>query len=137
MRSDTDVPPASNAVRPPTNALEKELSAPGIQPSPANGSANGTVRGGKELGLAEKAEAGGESDDHYPDHSLESLDEEERAAAAVQGGGGAGPPVRKIESVNNVASIPNGGLLAWLQVAGAFVLFLNTWYVPSKSSGHR
>ena len=24
---------------------------------------------------------------------------------------------------------PNGGFNAWLQVAGAFCLFLNTWYV--------
>jgi hypothetical protein len=31
------------------------------------------------------------------------------------------------DSVNNIKSIPNGGLRAWLQVAGAWVLFLNTW----------
>lgn len=24
-------------------------------------------------------------------------------------------------------AVPNGGLLAWLQVLGAFFLFLNTW----------
>ena len=30
-------------------------------------------------------------------------------------------------SVNNAASIPNGGLRAWLQVAGSFFLFFNTW----------
>lgn len=39
-------------------------------------------------------------------------------------------PVEKTKSkasVNDVSSIPNGGLLAWLQVAGAFSLFLNTW----------
>lgn len=30
-------------------------------------------------------------------------------------------------SVNNVASIPNGGLRAWLQVLGAFFLFFNSW----------
>ena len=33
------------------------------------------------------------------------------------------------DSVNNIKSIPNGGLRAWLQVAGAWVLFLNTWCV--------
>lgn len=33
----------------------------------------------------------------------------------------------RINSVTNVNSIPNGGLRAWLQVAGAFVLFFNTW----------
>lgn len=30
-------------------------------------------------------------------------------------------------SVNNVKSIPNGGLRAWLQVLGAFFLFFNSW----------
>jgi hypothetical protein len=28
-----------------------------------------------------------------------------------------------------VITIPNGGVIAWLQVAGAFTLFLNSWYV--------
>ena len=32
-------------------------------------------------------------------------------------------------SVNDVSSIPNGGLRAWLQVLGAFALFFNTWCV--------
>jgi hypothetical protein len=30
-------------------------------------------------------------------------------------------------SVNNVSTIPNGGLWAWLQVLGAFFLFFNSW----------
>jgi len=25
---------------------------------------------------------------------------------------------------------PNGGLIAWLQVVGSFMAFLNTWYSP-------
>lgn len=25
--------------------------------------------------------------------------------------------------------VPNGGIVAWLQVMGSFFLFLNTWYV--------
>lgn len=37
--------------------------------------------------------------------------------------------VSKQPSVNNAASIPNGGLWAWLQVLGAFFLFFNSWYV--------
>ncbi|KAJ9649546.1 hypothetical protein H2199_000322 [Coniosporium tulheliwenetii] len=36
-------------------------------------------------------------------------------------------PVSKVVSVNNVGAIPNGGLVAWLQVAGAFFLFFNSW----------
>jgi len=31
-------------------------------------------------------------------------------------------------SVNDVKAIPNGGLLAWLQVLGAWMLFFDTWY---------
>jgi hypothetical protein len=29
--------------------------------------------------------------------------------------------------VNDISSVPNGGLRAWLQVAGSFVLFFHTW----------
>jgi hypothetical protein len=29
--------------------------------------------------------------------------------------------------VNDLSSVPNGGLRAWLQVAGSFFLFFNTW----------
>ncbi|KAF2426260.1 MFS general substrate transporter [Tothia fuscella] len=39
-------------------------------------------------------------------------------------------PVTKVKSridVNHVASIPNGGLHAWMQVVGSFFLFFNTW----------
>jgi hypothetical protein len=34
---------------------------------------------------------------------------------------------KSVKSVRDVGSIPNGGLTAWLQVVGAFVLFFNTW----------
>ena len=34
-------------------------------------------------------------------------------------------------SIHSLRSIPNGGLTAWLQVLGAFVLFFNSWYVPA------
>ncbi|GIZ38460.1 hypothetical protein CKM354_000187700 [Cercospora kikuchii] len=30
-------------------------------------------------------------------------------------------------SVNNIKSVPNGGLWAWLQVVSSFFLFMNTW----------
>ncbi|KAF2673244.1 MFS general substrate transporter [Microthyrium microscopicum] len=41
-------------------------------------------------------------------------------------------PVSRVTSrrgahVNDIGSVPNGGLTAWLQVAGAFTLFFNTW----------
>ena len=38
------------------------------------------------------------------------------------------PVKSKQPSVNNTSSIPNGGLMAWLQVMGAFFLFFNSWY---------
>jgi len=65
----------------------------------------------------------------------EPLPDDERNRDAALAGGVEGRPVHSIlskiksrpDSVNNLSSIPNGGLRAWLQVAGAFVLFLNTW----------
>jgi hypothetical protein len=33
--------------------------------------------------------------------------------------------------VNDLSSVPNGGLTAWLQVVGGFFLFFNTWYVQA------
>lgn len=32
-------------------------------------------------------------------------------------------------SVNNINSVPDGGLKAWLQVLGSFFLMFNTWCV--------
>jgi hypothetical protein len=46
--------------------------------------------------------------------------------------GETGVPATRVttkHSVSHVASIPNGGALAWMQVVGAFFLFFNTWYV--------
>ncbi|KAF2500643.1 MFS general substrate transporter [Lophium mytilinum] len=40
---------------------------------------------------------------------------------------GAGNKATKVHSVTHVDSIPNGGFQAWLQVAGAFFLFFNSW----------
>lgn len=34
-------------------------------------------------------------------------------------------------SVNNIKSVPNGGLTAWLQVLMSFCIFMNTWGVRS------
>jgi hypothetical protein len=50
-------------------------------------------------------------------------------AAEAEGGFDGGKLEKKTTkaSVNNVSSIPNGGLRAWLQVVGVFFLFFNTW----------
>ena len=64
-------------------------------------------------------------EDPQPSSDETSQHSQEKAEAKEQ------TPVEKVESkhsVNNVASIPNGGLKAWLQVLGAFFLFFNTWY---------
>lgn len=37
------------------------------------------------------------------------------------------PVTTKAHSVNHVDSIPNGGLIAWLQVLGSFFIFFNSW----------
>jgi hypothetical protein len=44
---------------------------------------------------------------------------------------------QRLESASE-RSPPNGGLLAWLQVFGAFFLFMNSWYssLPPLSSPH-
>ena len=34
---------------------------------------------------------------------------------------------RKEASVSVPVSVPNGGLMAWIQVAGGFSIFFNTW----------
>ncbi|KAF2843427.1 MFS general substrate transporter [Patellaria atrata CBS 101060] len=39
------------------------------------------------------------------------------------------PKAHRKAHANDTSSIPNGGLRAWLQVVGAFVLFFNTWGV--------
>ena len=41
---------------------------------------------------------------------------------------GDSPSPTDTEAAEKPAGPPNGGTLAWLQVAGAFVLFFNTWY---------
>ncbi|RMJ28988.1 Major Facilitator Superfamily [Aspergillus sp. HF37] len=42
---------------------------------------------------------------------------------------------RQKASVSDTSSIPNGGLKAWLQVAGTFFVFFNTWYETLPRSG--
>ncbi len=52
---------------------------------------------------------------------------------AAQGpGGAAGPPGGA--PGRPPFEVPDGGLVAWLQVAGGFALFFNTWYVAFLES---
>lgn len=41
------------------------------------------------------------------------------------------PEPKSEESQPPPNPIPNGGFIAWLQVVGSFMAFLNTWYVLS------
>ena len=59
----------------------------------------------------EEFENGDPSHDSYAQATLEAV----------------GGPLAKKVSVNNVGAIPNGGLVAWLQVLGSFFLFFNSW----------
>ena len=40
-------------------------------------------------------------------------------------------------SINNVAAIPNGGLLAWTQVLGAWILFFDTWGIVNTFGAYQ
>ena len=54
------------------------------------------------------------------------------AAAAPAAVGNVLKKIKSAASANDIDSVPNGGLRAWLQVMGAFSLFFNTWYgVPT------
>ena len=68
----------------------------------------------------------GNDNDNDREHSGASTPEEDED---IEGG----PPLEKIKSVNSISSIPNGGLRAWLVVAGSCFLFFNSWFVCQSS----
>ncbi|KAF2190959.1 MFS general substrate transporter [Zopfia rhizophila CBS 207.26] len=79
-----------------------------------------------EKGEEQASESSGHSIRSQPqdDNGIRDQEKDE----GVKEGDNVLEPVRsKVESVNNVSSIPNGGLRAWLQVLGAFFLFFNSW----------
>ncbi|KAF2644728.1 MFS general substrate transporter [Massarina eburnea CBS 473.64] len=43
----------------------------------------------------------------------------------------------KQPSVNNAAAIPDGGVMAWLQVLGAFFLFFNSWGIVNTFGSYQ
>jgi hypothetical protein len=103
------------------NAVEtEEKSAYSADTSPANSPVEAGGAGSKDV------EDYGEKPDTIDDASNESLQEDRNREEQLE----SGVPVSKVStriSVNNVSSIPNGGLKAWLQVLGSFFLFFNTW----------
>jgi hypothetical protein len=71
-----------------------------------------------------------EEEDVSQDSSEEREEEEDREVKAEDVETATTMAVEKSGtriSVNNVNSIPNGGLRAWMQVVGSFFIFYNTW----------
>jgi len=70
-------------------------------------------------------------------HTSSSLPADEEVAVKQEvdyTGDAEATPVSRVPtrvSINDVKAIPNGGLLAWLQVLGAWMLFFDTWYVKN------
>ncbi|KAF2086791.1 MFS general substrate transporter [Saccharata proteae CBS 121410] len=59
--------------------------------------------------------------------AVDTEDDEPVGNGAKEDGSHQQEPAQKVHSINNAASIPDGGLRAWLQVLGAFFLFFNSW----------
>lgn len=89
-----------------------------------------------------------DTDPEKKDQTLQELSETDidaaanaRAAAAAQDE--AHRPLEKTasrkskHSINNISSVPNGGLLAWLQVLGAFFLFFNSWGIVNSFGSYQ
>lgn len=63
------------------------------------------------------------------DTSATEADEKTKTEQQQEDGGPIAKKTSKA-SVNNYNAIPNGGLRAWLQVAGGFMLFFNNCTIP-------
>jgi len=84
-----------------------------------------------------KSESSADSIRSQPREDGEDNAQQEKDQHVTEGDNELEPVKSKQPSVNHVASIPNGGLMAWLQVLGAFFLFFNSWYVhPVSLSVH-
>jgi len=112
----TDVNRASDAYDEKPELQSKDSSESIRRPNGWNGESSiENEKGGEELNEEEELE--------QDESGLEGND---RAGAD----GGRLEPVKSrksVKSVRDVGSIPDGGVTAWLQVLGAFVLFFNSW----------
>ena len=71
-----------------------------------------------------------DSPEHHTLGQPDQGDVESKAAQSPAGIPSSAPTGKPSQGhVNDLSSVPNGGLRAWLQVAGAFMLFFNSWYV--------
>jgi hypothetical protein len=62
------------------------------------------------------------------DPSAKEQESREDVTAADENGTALEPVQSRHVEVNGTSEVPNGGLLAWLQVFGAFFLTFNSWY---------
>ncbi|KAF2268060.1 MFS general substrate transporter [Lojkania enalia] len=70
-------------------------------------------------------------EEDLPEEKVEDIDERVTDGQELE-------PVRsKQPSVNHVASIPNGGFMAWLQVLGSFFLFFNSWGIVNTFGSYQ
>jgi hypothetical protein len=69
------------------------------------------------------------SDRSSLEHDAVAVSSGEEQAKDVE----AAPQPKKGADVNDLSSVPNGGMMAWLQVVGAFSLFFNSWYAYCHS----
>ena len=77
----------------------------------------------KEIGEKHLTEAQEDAIESLEPPFTETVD-----TGAANGDGGALTKVQSEKpSVNNIKSVPNGGLQAWLQVLSSFFVFFNTW----------
>jgi hypothetical protein len=115
----TDVNRASDAYDEKPELQSKDSSESIRRPNGWNGESSidneKDIEGGEELNEEEEIE--------QDERGLEGNDR-------VGADGGRLEPVKSrksVKSVRDVGSIPDGGVTAWLQVLGAFVLFFNSW----------
>lgn len=91
----------------------------------------------KEVGSVKEKTAGEEHLTQYQREVHESTEptfvaEEETANEERHDGADLEKVASSKPSVNNIRSVPNGGLTAWLQVLGSFFLFFNTWGIVNS-----
>jgi predicted MFS family arabinose efflux permease len=70
-------------------------------------------------------------------HTQHTRDSHNQEKEKNQDGGNIEPTASVPPSVNNFASIPNGGLKAWLQVLGSFFLFFNSWGIVNTFGSYQ
>jgi hypothetical protein len=76
--------------------------------------------------LDEKPSSTGQTASHDPDTAY-SGDRDMAAASAPETKEAVGPPEAMTSSTPADAAPPDGGVRAWTQALGSFVLYFNTW----------